>query len=160
MRQALVAAAVICGAVLVTAKPSPANEPSVFFAPTRVGRMLDFRENVGQSVDFAGARREVMRFFTGLDGGANAPIPQNLRGQFAASTWRELKVQHVDPNTHLLSAQIIDVHRAGGRDTFELSVVITGLTDGSPFVNEAKLRFKHEPPDGWLLVSAEFLPTQ
>jgi hypothetical protein len=160
VRQALVAAAMLCGAVLVTAKPAPATEPSVFFGPNRVGRMLDFRENVDRGVDFTGARREVVRFFTGLDGGTNAPIPQNLRGQFTASTWRELKAQYIDPNTHLLSAQIIDVYRAGGRDTFELSVVVTGLTNGSPFVNEAKLRFKHEPPDGWLLVSAEFLPTQ
>jgi hypothetical protein len=158
VRTALVAAALICGAVLVTAKPSLANEPSVFFAPAGVVRMLDFRENVDQSVEFSGARRETMRFFTGLDGGANAPIPQNLRGQFTASTWRELKAQYIDPNTHILSAQIIDVHRAGGRDTFELSVVITGLTEGSPFANEARLRFKHEAPAGWLLVSAEFLP--
>ena len=158
MRKSLIAAAVSCGAVLVTAEPSPANEPSVFFGPARVGRMLDFRENVDQSVDFTGARREVVRFFTGLDGGANAPIPQNLRGQFTASTWRELKAKYIDPNTHLLSVQIIDVHRAGSRDTFELSVVITGLTDGNPFANEGKLRFRHEAPDGWLLVSAEFLP--
>ena len=160
MRTSLVAAAMVCGAVVVTATPSSANDPSFFFGPTRVGRMLEFRENLDRGIDFTGARREVVRFFTGLDGGANAPIPQNLRGQFTASTWRELKVQYIDPNTHLLSAQIIDVHRAGARDTFELSVVITGLTDGSPFVNEAKLRFRHEPPDGWLLVSAEFLPTQ
>jgi len=158
VRQALVAAALLCGAVLVTAKPSAATEPSAFFGPTRVGRMLDFRENADRSVDFTGARREVARFFTGLDAGANAPIPQNLRGQFTVSTWRELKAQYIDPNTHLLSVQIIDVHRAGSRDTFELSVVITGLTEGHPFANEAKLRFKHEAPDGWLLVSAEFLP--
>jgi hypothetical protein len=160
VRESLLAAAIVGGAILVTATPSPANDPSFFFGPTRVGRMLDFRENLDRGIDFTGARREVVRFFTGLDGGANAPIPQNLRGQFTASTWRELKAQYIDPNTHLLSAQIIDVHRAGARDTFELSVVITGLTDGSPFVNEAKLRFRHEPPDGWLLVSAEFLPTQ
>jgi hypothetical protein len=160
VRPALVATAMLCATVLATPDPSLATEPSVFFAPNRVGRMLDFRENVDRSVDFAGARREVARFFTGLDGGANAPIPQNLRGQFNASTWKELKAQYIDPNTHLLSAQIIDVHRAGARDTYELSVVVTGLTDGSPFVNEARLRFRHEPPEGWLLVSAEFLPTQ
>jgi hypothetical protein len=159
LRRALIAAAMLCGAVLATPDRSLATEPSVFFAPTRVGRMLDFRENVDRSVDFTGARREVVRFFTGLDGGTNAPIPQNLRAQFAASTWKELKAQFVDPNTHLLSAQIIDVQRAGARDTFELSVVVTGLTDGSPFATEARLRFKHEPPEGWLLVSAEFLPT-
>ncbi len=153
-------AALLCGAVLGTACPGLATEPSVFFGPTRVGRMLDFPQNVDRSVDYAGARREVVRFFTGLDGGANAPIPQNLRGQFNASTWRELKAQYIEPNTHLLSAQVIDVRRAGSRDTFELSVIVTGLSGGSAFATEARLRFRHDAPDGWFLLVGEFLSTQ